>query len=113
MNKGGGIKIDSASPMSGVLQNRGSVTEKEKPIHHGNSREMKEEFLNKIIESPVKVNKEEMRIGDSMEKKKESPEKYKPMRQSLEKMPWERTSVRQEDENEIEFFDDELEASKG
>jgi len=65
-----------------------------------------------MVESPVKVNKEEMRMSESVENK-ESPEKIQMMRQSLEKMPWEKTSVvRQEDENEIEFFDDELEASK-
>jgi len=60
------------------------------------------------------VNKErEMRMSESVEKQVESPEKIQMMRQSLEKMPWERNSVvRQEDENEIEFFDDELEASK-
>jgi len=110
-NKGTTHKIESASPMSGLLTN--SIAKNEKPVEiHSPER------IENHVESPVKreeIVKEEspVKMRESMEKKTESPEKVPMMRKSLEKMPWERNSVVKEDENEIEYFDDELEGSKG
>jgi len=50
-----------------------------------------------------------LKIIDTPKKKDTSPPKHS-VKVSQEKMPWERNSVPVDDENEIEFFDDELES---
>jgi len=51
-----------------------------------------------------------LKIIDTPKKKETASPQKNTMRVSNEKMPWERNSVPYEDENEIEFFDDELES---
>ncbi len=51
-----------------------------------------------------------LKIIDTPKKKEIASPQKNHMKVSQEKMPWERNSVPNDDENEIEFFDDELES---
>jgi len=63
----------------------------------------------KIDEERISFDDDPLKIIETPKKKETSPQKHT-MKASQEKMPWERNSVPVDDENEIEFFDDELES---